>query len=208
MNKQCNFLLFIALVSFSPLLAEQTEPSINEKASKIISDAKVKANELILEAQERANAIVEKAKKDAQFLKEESLASIDESSNETKQLAKEVLEKIENEGDSLLEKSKSSSEILKKGMEDKYVYAKDVLSESYSKTQMKVHDTVIHAVIKYAYFKSPEINSMKIDIDVKEGIVELLGKVKSEEEANTAIKIALNTDGVLQVKALFLIQNK
>jgi len=47
---------------------------------------------------------------------------------------------------------------------------------------------------------------MKIDIDVKNGVVTLFGKVKSNHEAQEAMQIALSTKGVWAVKSFFMIE--
>ncbi|MCD6173806.1 MAG: BON domain-containing protein, partial [Sulfurimonas sp.] len=53
---------------------------------------------------------------------------------------------------------------------------------------------------------SPDIHSMKIDVSVKDGIVELFGRVQSSYEAQEAMQIALSTKGVLAVKSFFMIE--
>ncbi len=94
---------------------------------------------------------------------------------------------------------------IKTGIEDKYVYTKEAINESYKKGKDSVNDGLIHAAIKYAYLVSSDVHSMKIDVDVKDGVVELFGKVQSAKEAEKAMQIALSIKGVWAVESFFLI---
>ena len=197
----------MSIFGASALLADESQTQIIEKKAKsIIHDAKVKADKLVDDAKTKAEAMIEKAKADAIALKEESAKSAKETTAETKALANEALKKTEAKGQELVEKTKSTSQMIKQGLQEKYVYTKEAANNSYKKSKDAVNDTIILGAIKYAYLMSSEIHSMKIDVNVKDGVVELFGKVQSNHEAQEAMQIALSTKGVWAVKSFFMIE--
>ena len=197
----------MSIFGASVLLADESQMQIIEKKAKaIVYDAKVKADKLVNDAKTKAEAMIEKAKADVVLLKEESAKSAKETTAETKALAKEALQKAKAKSYELVEKTKSMPQIIKQGIKDKYVYTKEVANKSYKKSKIVANDTIILGAIKYAFLMSSEIHSMKIDVDVKNGVVTLFGKVKSNNEAQEAMQIALSTKGVLAVKSFFVIE--
>jgi len=197
----------ISLFGTTTLLANDTQSqTIDKKAKAIVYDAKIKANKLIEDAKSRANFMIEKAKLDAAELKKESAQSINETTEQTKILANEALKKAKEKSNALVQKTKSLPQIVKQGIDDKYIYTKEVTNTLYTKSQNKVNDTLILGAIKYAFLMSSEIHSMKIDVSVKDGKVELFGKVKNNNEAQEAMQIAVSTKGVYFVKAFFVIE--
>ncbi len=158
---------------------------------------------MIEDAKEKARTIIEKAKEEASVLKETTV----ETTTEAKALANEALEKTKAKSHELAQKVKAAPQVVKQGIEDKYVYTKKAVNESYEKGKDTVSDVRIHAAIKYAFLTSKNVHSMKIDVDVKDGFVELFGKVKSIEEAEEAMLIALSTKGVWAVNSFFAIRD-
>jgi osmotically-inducible protein OsmY len=197
----------MSIFGSTALFAEENQnETIEQKAKVIMHDAKVKADKLVEDAKAKAQVLMEKAKEDAAALKKESAQSMKETTEETKALANEAMEKAKAKGDELLEKTKAMPQVVKQGIEDKYVYTKEAVNKSYQDGKDTINDTRIHAAIKYAFLMSEDVHSMKIDVDVKDGVVELFGKVKSSEEAEKAMQIALSTKGVSAVEAFFLIK--
>ncbi len=196
----------MSMFGASALFAAQNQSeTIDQKAKAIVHDAKVKADKLVDDAKAKARVMIEQAEEDAAALKKESAQSAKETTAETKALAKEALEKVETKSQELLEKTRATTQTYKSGIEDKYIYTKEVANKSYQKSKDAVNDTLIHGAIKYAFLMSPDVHSMKIDVDVKDGVVELFGKVKSAYEAQKAMQIAISTKGVSGVKAFFAI---
>jgi osmotically-inducible protein OsmY len=195
----------MSIFGTSVLLANDTQ-TIEIKAKAIVSDAKVKAGKLVEQAKAKGNMIIEKAKADAAALKKESAQSMKETTAETKSLANEAMDKVKAKGNELVAKTKALPQVVKQGIADKYVYTKEAVNKSYEKGKDAISDTRIHAAIKYAFLMSSNIHSMKIDVSVKDGIVELFGKVKSNNEAQEAMQIALSTKGVWAVKSFFVIE--
>ena len=197
----------MTVFSGSALLAVDNESeTIDQKAKAIVHDAKVKADKLLEDAKAKAQAMLKKAEDDADELKKQSIQSAKETTEETKALANEALKKAKIKSDELSEETKATTQTLTRGMEDRYVYTKEVVNKSYQKSKDTANDALIHSTIKYALMMSPEIHSMKIDVDVNNGVVELFGKVKSAQEAQKAMEIALSTKGVSAVKAFFIIK--
>jgi osmotically-inducible protein OsmY len=72
-----------------------------------------------------------------------------------------------------------------------------------------VGDATITAKIKTAFAKDKDVSAMKINIDTdKKGAVTLKGNVKSQAEADKAVKIAKDTQGVTSVKSELKVQAK
>ena len=186
---------------------ESQSAAIGQKAQAIVHDAKVKAERVMEEARAKAAAIIEKALKDAKALKKESATNAKEVSAQTKALAQEAIEKAKAKNRELIEKTKASFQRVKQGAEEKYVYAKNAVNDTYEKSKEAIDDARILAAVKYAFLTSDDIHSMNIDVDVKDGVVTLFGKVKSTQEAQEAILIALSTKGVRAVKSFFLISD-
>ena len=197
----------ISFVATTALYADQNQTvTIEKKAKEMVHYTKVKADKLVEDAKVKAEAMIEKTKMKVEALKNESEKTISETTQEAKDLAHEALEKTKATGTEFIEKTKALPNTIKTGIEDKYVYTKEAINESYNKSKDSVNDGLIHAAIKYAYLVSSDVHSMKIDVDVKDGVVELFGKVQSAKEAEKAMQIALSTKGVSVVNALFLVK--
>ncbi|MEO1938329.1 MAG: BON domain-containing protein [Sulfurimonas sp.] len=196
----------MSIFGATALFAEENQSTtIEQKAKAIVHDAKVKADKMMEDAKAKAAEMIEKAKEDAAALKKESAESMKETSAEVKTLANEAMETAKAKGNELVEKTKAMPQAVKQGVEEKYVYTKKVVNETYEKSKDAIADARIHAAIKYAYLVSPDIHSMQIDVDVKDGDVRLFGKVKSAQEAEEAMQIALSIKGVWAVESFFLI---
>jgi len=198
----------ISFVATTALYADEQNQTvtIEQKAKEMVQHTKIKADKLVEDAKAKAEAMIEKTKMKVEALKNESEKTISETTQEAKDLAHEALEKTKVTGTELIENTKALPNIIKTSIEDKYVYTKEAINESYKKGKDSVNDGLIHAAIKYAYLVSSDVHSTKIDVDVKDGVVELFGKVQSAKEAEKAMQIALSTKGVSVVNALFLVK--
>jgi len=63
----------------------------------------------------------------------------------------------------------------------------------------EVDDGVILSVVKSRFVADPSLSSGAINVDVDNGVVTLTGQVRGPEEAETAIRLALQTNGVNRV---------
>jgi len=64
----------------------------------------------------------------------------------------------------------------------------------------QVEDATITAKVKYRLILNKNIASYDINVDTKNGVVTLSGKVDSGEKRDLAVKLAENTSGVLKVE--------
>jgi hyperosmotically inducible protein len=77
------------------------------------------------------------------------------------------------------------------------------LGDSTAATAGRVGDVAIDATItssvKTKFLADPDVAGLQIDVDTKDGIVTLTGKVKTAAEKEEALRIARETDGVKSV---------
>ncbi len=83
-------------------------------------------------------------------------------------------------------------------------YAQDKMEKKSATGTVKenISDATITAKIKTAFAKDKEVSARNINIDTdNKGMVTLKGNVKSQAEADKAVKIAKETQGVTSVKS-------
>lgn len=71
----------------------------------------------------------------------------------------------------------------------------------------RVSDAWISTKIKSKLTADPELNSLNIDVDVRQGVAILSGKVKNEANRRHAEELAADTKGVVRVKNELTIRN-
>ena len=64
-----------------------------------------------------------------------------------------------------------------------------------------IDDATITTRVKTALLNDPQVAGLKIDVDTTKGIVTMSGIVKSPAEAERAVQLARQTDGVRDVKS-------
>lgn len=62
-----------------------------------------------------------------------------------------------------------------------------------------VNDAAITGKVKAAVMAEPGISSLKINVDTKDGVVTLNGKIDTQEHKDRAIQVAQSVDGVKSV---------
>ena len=70
-----------------------------------------------------------------------------------------------------------------------------------------VDDASITAAVKAKLVADSVVGGLKIDVDTKDGVVSLNGPVKNQEEKDTAIRLARETNGVKDVKDNLVVQS-
>jgi osmotically-inducible protein OsmY len=76
-----------------------------------------------------------------------------------------------------------------------------------STVKENVGDAMITAKVKTEFAKDKEVSAMAINVDTdNKGVVTLKGKVKSKTEADKAVSIARNVQGVTSVKSELQVQ--
>ncbi len=81
--------------------------------------------------------------------------------------------------------------------------AKDAKKEAQSTTQRAgeaVDDASVLAKIKSSMLRSPEVEGLDVNVDVKDGVVTLSGSADTQTERSSAEKIAKSADGVKRVE--------
>jgi osmotically-inducible protein OsmY len=68
-----------------------------------------------------------------------------------------------------------------------------------SSTGEYIDDTVITTRVKTAIFNEDSLRSSEINVETFRSVVQLSGFVSSQDEINTAVRIARNIDGVESV---------
>jgi len=64
-----------------------------------------------------------------------------------------------------------------------------------------IDDATISARVKTALLNDPQVGGMKIDVDTTQGVVTMSGIVKSQTEADRAVQLARQANGVKDVKS-------
>lgn len=69
-----------------------------------------------------------------------------------------------------------------------------------------IDDATITTRVKTALLNDPVVGGLRIDVDTFKGVVTLSGRVKSQNEQDTAIALARRIDGVRDVKSTLQIE--
>ena len=77
--------------------------------------------------------------------------------------------------------------------------AKDKAGDAASRTGAAISDASITAAVKTKFLADTTISGLKIDVDTTDGVVTLKGTVASKAEADRAVSVARNSDGVKRV---------
>ena len=64
-----------------------------------------------------------------------------------------------------------------------------------------IDDATITARVKTSLLNDPQVGGMKIDVDTTQGVVTMSGIVKSQSEADRAVQLARQANGVKDVKS-------
>ena len=75
----------------------------------------------------------------------------------------------------------------------------DAARDAAAATGAAVTDAALTTAVKTKLLADTRVGGLKIDVDTKDGVVTLTGKVKNATEKNTALQIARGTDGVKSV---------
>jgi osmotically-inducible protein OsmY len=72
-------------------------------------------------------------------------------------------------------------------------------AEAADKAGAVVTDAAITSAVKAKLLGDPDVSGLKIDVDTANGVVTLTGDVKTQVEANEALRLARTTEGVRDV---------
>lgn len=63
-----------------------------------------------------------------------------------------------------------------------------------------IDDATITLSVKTRLLEDPQVKGLRIDVDTREGVVYLTGRVRSQEESDRAVEVARTTEHVKDVK--------
>jgi hyperosmotically inducible protein len=72
----------------------------------------------------------------------------------------------------------------------------------------RIDDAGITMSVKAKLLEDPQVKGMKIDVDTRDGVVYLTGKVRSQAEKDKAIELARQAKGVRDVEANLTIESR
>jgi osmotically-inducible protein OsmY len=75
----------------------------------------------------------------------------------------------------------------------------ETVSGAAKKTGNAITDAAITTTVKSKFLADPSVKGLRIDVDTSNGVVTLTGTTSSRSEAERAIILARNTDGVVRV---------
>ena len=73
-------------------------------------------------------------------------------------------------------------------------------------TGQAIDDSAVANKVKMALYADKEVNGSQIEVEVFKGVVQLSGFVDSATQAQKAVQIARNTDGVKEVRNSMLVK--
>ncbi len=183
--------LFIA-IGLSPVYAESSgDSSLHQKAEKIqasVHDAWLKGKleaTLLFNEHLDSFAIETEVRDSVAYLSGVVDSDID------RDLAGEIAKSIEG-----INKVENGLTVDKVKAHSRYEAAENEEHRSFQRT---VKDATLTAKVKSKLLVNENTGGLAIDVDSKNGIVTLSGKVGSDEEKDLAVQIAKNTGGVMSV---------
>ena len=77
--------------------------------------------------------------------------------------------------------------------------AGNAIERGVDRTQAAAGDAAITSAVKAKFLADTAVSGLKIDVDTSDGVVTLTGNVSSKAEAERAVMMARNTEGVTRV---------
>jgi hyperosmotically inducible periplasmic protein len=69
-----------------------------------------------------------------------------------------------------------------------------------------IDDATITTRVKTSLLNDPNVGGLRIDVDTFKGVVTLSGRVKTQQEAETAMKLARQVSGVTDVRSTLQVE--
>jgi osmotically-inducible protein OsmY len=163
-------------------------------AANAADNTKAAASNVAEKTKELAKAAVEKTKEAASTVAQKTGNAMDKAGTKTREVASTAAHNTENAMDKAGEKTRDTAT----NVADKTDRATDHAGR---KTAVAASDTALTTKVKANIFKEPDLKSMAIHVETENGVVMLSGFVDSKAEAEKAVKVAKNVDGVTSVKS-------
>lgn len=125
--------------------------------------------------------------------------------DKVKAAAATVAEKTKEVAHSAVEKTKEAGSTVAQKTDNAMDRAGDTTADktrgATGKTRLAASDTAITTKVKAGLVKEPNLDSLGIHVETEKGVVMLSGFVNSKEEADKAVKVAKDVEGVSRVKS-------
>lgn len=121
--------------------------------------------------------------------------------DKTKEVARNVANKTERAAENLAVKTERATETAAVKTERTAENMEAKTERAAVKTGNVVADSVITTKVKADIFKEPELKSMGIHVETEKGVVMLSGFVDSKADAEKAVRLAKQVEGVSSVKS-------
>jgi hyperosmotically inducible periplasmic protein len=140
---------------------------------------------------------------------------LEETAEKTGEKLEETGEKIGETAEKTGEKLEETAEKTGEKLEETAEKTGEKIEETADKAKDKMEDVNIGgavddasttAKVKMALAKDDTVAAYKIDVDTKNGVVTLTGKVKSSTEAEQAVKVAESIEGVKKVNSVLKVE--
>jgi osmotically-inducible protein OsmY len=200
-------------------VANRTENATDHAADK----TRVVAATAAEKTKELAQTTVEKTKEVAHTVAQKTETAVDRAGEKSREVASTAAQKTENTmeraGDKTRQAASTAAHKTENAMEtagektrdtaatvaDKADGATDAAAAkgrtAANKTEVAASDTAITTKVKANLLKEPELKSMGIHVETEKGVVMLSGFVDSKAEADKALRVAKQTEGVTNVKS-------
>ena len=143
----------------------------------------------------------EKTRQAAASAKENSKEAMQTAGDKTRQAASTAADKTDKALDTAGDKTRAAASNVAEGTDRATDKAADKTRDATRGTAVAASDTAITTKVKASIFKEPDLKSMAIHVETEKGVVMLSGFVDSKAEADKAVKVAKEVEGVTSVKS-------
>jgi hyperosmotically inducible periplasmic protein len=143
----------------------------------------------------------EKSRELASTAAQKTENAMDRAGDKTRQAASTAARKTENAMETAGEKTRDTAATVANKADAATDAAAANSRAAAQKTEVAAADTAITTKVKANLLKEPDLKSMGIHVETEKGVVMLSGFVDSRVEADKAVRVAKETDGVSKVKS-------
>jgi osmotically-inducible protein OsmY len=150
---------------------------------------------------ELASSAVEKTKQLASTVAQKTENTMDRAGDKTRAAASTTAQKTDAAMDNAGDKTRAMAGNVAANTRNATETAGEKSAQVANKTGVVAADSMITTKVKANIFKEPDLKSMGIHVETEKGVVMLSGFVNSKAEADKAIKVARDVEGVTTVKS-------
>lgn len=150
---------------------------------------------------EVAQTAVEKTRQAASTVAQKTENAMERAGEKTRETAATAAHKTENAMDRAGEKTRDTASTVADRADGASDRAAANTRDAGARTAVAASDTAITTKVKAGLLKEPEMKSMGIHVETEKGVVMLSGFVENKAEADRAVKVAKEVDGVKSVKS-------